>query len=379
MYSNRIPIVYVISSLNTPNAGTEGHLLRLVRSLDRERYEPRLVVLQHSDWVDEFRDPAVPIEVLGFRSFWRPTDWSVIWRLARLMRHHRARIAELYFTDAHFVGTMAAWCAGVPVVLSCRRDLAHQYGLKERLLSRVGNCFVTRFIANSKQVVERIAQVERISCDRFVTILNGIDLQAFDAASGLEPCPEFAEATRGKQVVAILANLRPIKNHSGLLQAARIVVNQRDDVVFAMMGSGELLASLRDQAELLGIGNHVLWLGSVPDPASYLVRSHIGCLPSHSEGASNAILEYMAAGLPVVATQVGGADEAIEDGRTGLLVPPNDPSSLAHALIKLVRDEPLRQTMGWQGRNRMESLFTIDAQIAAYDELYSSLLAADGR
>ncbi|MDA1179290.1 MAG: glycosyltransferase [Planctomycetota bacterium] len=375
-----IPITYVVASMQTSEAGTEGHLLRLIRGLDRSRFSPRLIVLQSSQWLYRVQDDRVPVDCLEFQSFSRLRDWNCLGRLSRHFRQYSTQIVELHFTDAHFLGSLAARQARIPVVISCRRDLGHQHTSKSLLMTRFANPWISRFLANSHLVAERMSQREGVARHRFDVIPNGVDLAAFDLHTQREPSPEFLQATQGKRIVTLLANLRPVKNVQGFLAAAQQVASIIPDVCFVILGQGEQADALRAQAEQLGIARSICWMGSVTNPAAYLAHSHVGCLTSHAEGFSNAIVEYMAAGIPVVATRVGGAEEAIVEGITGHLVDPNDMPRLAQCIANLLQDETRRSTMGRASRQRVEELFTHQIQLAAYQAYYERLLkAADQR
>lgn len=372
-----IPITYVITALHNEQAGTERHLLRLIRNLDRNRFDPRLVVLQHSAWTERAQDPRVPLTVLGLRSLRRPADWACVVRLARLLRRGGTRITELHSIEAHFVGAVASRLAKVPVVISCRRDLGHLHGRKEILQSKLANRFVTRFLANSRQVVERIGNLEGIDRDRFEVIDNGIDLDAFDREMAATPPPSFRRFIRGKKVVSIVANLFSVKNHEVFLRAARGVADQMEDVVFVIAGDGPLRETLERQALELGLDERVLWLGSVSHVAPYLANTDVACLASRAEGSSNALIEYMAARLPVVATRIGAAPDAISDPANGRLVPPGDAESLTRSLIELLAcDTAERQRTGAAARRCVEDRYTLDRQLDAYQRLYLRELAA---
>ena len=366
-----VPISYVTSAIHSEQAGTEGHLLRLIRSMDRTRFAPKLILMQETDWAKSFHDHLVPLETLGFQSWSRPRDWRVISELARRFRKDGTQIVELHSVEAHFVGAMAAHLAKVPVVISCRRNSGHQLGLKERVLSRWGNRYVTQFLANADFVADRISEIEGIDRSRFQVIHNGVSLDRFEPGTHAQVSAEFEQRTQGKRVISIVANLRPVKNYPFFLQAAKLVAQKHSDVVFAVMGEGPLKSELQSLANNLGIEHQVLWLDSVPCPGPYLLRSTIACLSSKSEGFSNAILEYMAASLPVVATNVGGAAEAIVEGTTGYIVPANSPAVMADRLLQLLEmDETDRQQMGRLGRERVENYFTMEGQLRAFQDLY---------
>lgn len=366
-----IRITHVISTIASEHAGTEGHLLRLLRGLDREQFAPRLVVMQRTDWADEFDDPRIPLHVLGFRSFRRPQDWLAISKLSKLFKKDQTQIVELHSPDAHFAGAIAARMANVPVVISCRRNSGYQYSPKVKLQMRLGNRYVTSFMANASIVADEMSRMEGVNRDRYDVINNGIDLVAFDDQAANE-VPGFERMVGGRRVISIAANLRPVKNIGCFLHAAKKVAGKFDDVVFVIMGDGSQKTGLQQQAERLGIADKVIWTGSVPSVAPYVIRSHVACLTSDSEGLSNAIIEYMAAGLPVVATNVGGTSEAIVDGITGFVVPPNDPESLAQRISHVLQmDEAARKQMSQAARLRVEKHFTMQCQLDAHQSLYA--------
>jgi len=368
-----IKVDYIISAVTTGQAGTEGHVFRLVRGLDRSRVTPRIITLQDSPAMQGWNDSTTPLLSLGFTSFKSFSAPRAVFRLARLLRANQTDIAELYFTDAHLIGAVAARLAGTKAVISCRRNLAYQYGRKERLLSRLGNPGVHVFLANSLEVIRHIARVEKLSEDRFRTISNGVDLDTFDAESRFAVSEAVRTRLSGRKCVALLANLRPVKNVQMFLTAAYYVLQEFPETVFLVMGAGPDEESLKRYALELEIGDHVVWAGSAPAPAAYLRHCVLGVLTSNSEGFSNAILEYMAAGLPVVATRVGGASEAIEDSRTGFLIEPGDFASLAGFIQRYLRDDNLRVSHGSAGRAKVEREFTFSAMLGRYYALYEEL------
>ncbi len=375
--SEPINICYVISSITTGQAGSEGHLLRLIRNLDRTRFTPHLVILQETEWTKNFKQSGetdIPLTVLGFESFKKLSSWRAITKLASIFRSQKTKIVELYFTDAHFVGAIAAKLARVPVVISCRRNLGYQYGKKELKLSRLGNLFVTRFIANAKAVANHIASIEGIPRNKFTIIHNGIDLEKFDRAMERKIPTDFAQFIEGKKVVALSANLRPVKNVQGFLIAAYQLIATSSETVIVILGSGPDESSLQSLSAELGIADKVYWAGSVESPALYLAHADVCCLSSDSEGFSNSILEYMAAGKAVVATRVGGAGECIAAGESGFLVGRGDTDSLARYVSKLISDPQMCQSFGAAGRRIVEERFTLEAQMTQYHGLYESVI-----
>jgi glycosyltransferase involved in cell wall biosynthesis len=182
-------------------------------------------------------------------------------------------------------------------------------------------------------------------------------------------------------VLVLVANLIPYKGHADLLRALAMARDRlADDWTLLCVGrddgiGGELAALARD----LGLGRHVRWLGHRDDGPALLAAADIGLLCSHEEGFSNAILEGMAAGLPMVVTDVGGNAEAVLDDDTGLVVPARDPTRLAEAIVALARDPARRQAMGAAGRRRVATKFTRQACVLAYERLYEGMITAPHR
>jgi glycosyltransferase involved in cell wall biosynthesis len=371
--ARRLPVCFLYPVFHHAQAGTERHLLLLIRSLDPSAFDRSLVVLHGSEFLEAWREPHVPLHVLGYRSFFRPQDWTRIASLSRFLRRHRVRVLQMHTPDDQFVGTLAGRWARVPALVACRRNLGYAYTWKQKWQTRLTNRLVTRFVANSTEVMRQISRLEGTDAERFDVIYNGVDLAAFDRELEEPVDAALESALRDRVVVSVVANLRPVKNLPLLLRAARYVAARDDRVRFAVYGQGPDESSLRRMADELGVADRVLWPGSVATVAPYLHRSHIGCLTSDSEGFANAILEYMAASLPVVATRVGGAADAVDHGRTGFLVPAGDAPQIGQRIVQLADDPQLRASMGAAGRQRVEQQFTFARQVAGYQALYRRL------
>ena len=206
---------------------------------------------------------------------------------------------------------------------------------------------------------------------------NGIDLQAFDDAAGDRYETRCVEQWRpGEMVFATVANLIPYKGHVDLLQAFALLADHLTPWRLVLVGQGEtaFTRQLRELSQRLGIAERVDFLGSRADVPRLLMAADAGILASHQEGFPNAILEYMAASLPVIATATGGNFDAVSDNQTGLLVPPAAPQLLAQAAGLLLGDSLLRMRMGQAGRRRVESIFSLDACVDRYEDAYRGLL-----
>jgi glycosyltransferase involved in cell wall biosynthesis len=238
------------------------------------------------------------------------------------------------------------------------------YSLTARDVSllKVGNRFVSRIVANAEAV--RVAAIARegVPERKIQVIYNGIQLPAETATRA---------APAQTPVVGIVANLnRPVKRVDVFIEAAARVRQKAPPAEFWVVGDGDLRHGLELLARELGIADSVRFLGRRPDVHNLLRRFSVGVLSSDSEGLSNSLIEYMAAALPVVATNVGGNAEVVEDGKTGLLVPPGSPGGVAEAIVSILNDPVRGAAMGDAGRARARERFSLEAMFAKTLALY---------
>jgi glycosyltransferase involved in cell wall biosynthesis len=230
-------------------------------------------------------------------------------------------------------------------------------------------------LANSRTVLGQLAE-EGVPRDRLGLIYNGIDVAAYSSLQIKTASRRALHIDDDALVITMVANLIAYKGHRDLLQSLAIVSSQLPaDWVLLCVGRDEGIGSaLRDLQDELGIGKHVRWLGERTDVATLLSLTDIGVLCSHQEGFSNTVLEGMAAGLPMIVTDVGGNKEAVIDGVTGLVVLPGNPEGLGNAISKLAGDPGLRKQMGSAGRERAQQVFPISRCAVSYARLYRGLL-----
>ena len=370
MASDRIRIMYVIGSIGHSRAGTERNLLTIIEHLDRTRFEPFLVSLQDSEYIQQGRFSCDTTCLYLCRMF-TPTMWRKRKQLAQRMRELGIDVVQTFFVEGHLVGGAAAQMAGVQAIVSSRRNLGYNYSLKEELLLKLANRYPRRWLANSQAVADTISRLEAIDRSRFDVIYNGVEIPAPDTAG-------TTAAVTPSQTVIIVANLRPVKAVDTLIRAAAVVVKSIPNVRFAIVGDGPQRTSLSKLAAELSLTGQIDFMGSTSDARSTLRGATIGVLTSTSEGFSNAILEYMCAGLPVVATNIGGNREAVIDGETGFLITPSDHVMLADRLVHLLTDPDESLRLGRAGKERVEAEFSLAAMIRNYQEYYIKLVKQSG-
>lgn len=302
----------------------------------------------------------------------------IAWHLLWFMLRRRPRIVHFVLPAAYLLGAPLAVIARVPIRIMSRRSLnTYQRNGLIRAVERRWHTFMHALLGNSLSVVHELRDHEGVPASKLGLIYNGLDMSRF---AQIEPRDQ-ARAGLGLSpddfVMVTVANLIPYKGHadlfaalgrarSGLPQNWRLLVVGRDD------GIGPELKRLRAE---LGLDDYVDFLGTRNDIARLLAAADVGLLCSHEEGFSNALLEGMAAGLPMIATDVGGNAEAIIDQENGLIVPAKDPARLADAVLHLANDPPLRARLGAAARARVAEKFSLERCVDGYDALYRALLA----
>lgn len=330
-------IAFVIDVIETPTGGTERQLLKLIDNIDHDCYEPWLCCLRSSKWLTDEWDKSKwhVAEIHSFNSF---HGWINILCLALWLRRMNFKVVQTHFRDGSIAGQLAAWLARVPVIIGTRRGRPLYNGVLGRLLFRLLNTIPDRFVANSKFTRDLAVQQEGISPKRFCVVPNALDLEVFPplTAQSRSEARSLIGVDDGLPVVGIVANLNPWKRHDLLFRAVAILAGRGLVLNVVCIGGGEQAPLIR-LTESLGIAHRVTFLGSRRDVPSLLAAFDVGVLCSDFESSSNSVIEYLAAGLPVVCTNVGGLPETVEEGVNGLLVPPDDPTALADSLESILR------------------------------------------
>ncbi|MFM2153953.1 MAG: hypothetical protein RL199_2388 [Pseudomonadota bacterium] len=369
-----VAVTHLVNCLGL--GGTERQLVELMRRIDRDRVRVDLCCLQKTG---EFLEP---LQGLGLDPFEFPLKGSLlrtntlqqVRRLAARLRETGAQLLHAHDFYSNLVGAAAARLAGVPYIVS-RRDLGTWRDGRRTAVLRWVTQSAPHVLCNADAIRVRLVEGEHVPAGRITTVPNGIDLAAFDAAAtrasgDLEPL--FSGTT---PVVTMVANLKhPVKGHGDLLLAAAAVVRAVPDARFLLVGDGELRSDLERRARQLGLAKSAVFAGRRSDVPALLARSRLAVCASHSEGLSNAVMEAMAARLPLVATAVGGNPELVSDGQTGLLVPPRSPEALARRLVDLLHQPHLGRRMGLAGRRHLEETFDASRLGERMTALYEGLL-----
>jgi glycosyltransferase involved in cell wall biosynthesis len=278
-------------------------------------------------------------------------------------------VVQAFFPDSSYFGILTAWLAGVKHRLRTRNNIGHWITPLHRRLGRLLNLFTTATLVNCQAARQAFLESEGGDPESICVLENGVNLERFRDIPPVEALP-----IRTAMHVGCVANLRPIKGLDDLIQAAARLKEQFPQTVFTVAGEGELKEALRGKVDRSGLADRFFFPGGVTDVPRFLAQLDVAVLCSHAEGMSNALLEYMAAGRPIVATTVGAAVELIEHGTHGLLVPPGDASRLADAIGRLMSDRPLAARLGEAARARAIRRFGRAAMVQRFENYYARLI-----
>jgi glycosyltransferase involved in cell wall biosynthesis len=373
-------VLFIIDQL-CALGGAERVLLRTIKGLPRERYSPRVITFKIDESLKIADSINCPLHVFPLRNTYGWTALKVALQIRSLVRSHNVRITHTFHETSDLWGGIVAKLSGCPILISSRRDMGflrerkHTFGY--RLL---GRCFDEVQTVSDEVRRFSIAQ-DALAPRKVVTIYNGIDLPPAPAGDKREFRARFGLEKAGKLVVSV-GHVRKIKGFDVFMRAAARVREVMPEVTFAVAGEVHEPAHLQELTALagkLGLGSGFVFLGDVSDVSSLLHGSDVFCLPSRSEGLSNALLEAMACGLPCVATRVGGNPEVVVEGKTGYIVESEDDESMAASLLKLLRDPEAARGMGVEGRKAVENKFTKQSMIRRLEQSYERLLVSTRR
>jgi L-malate glycosyltransferase len=358
-------VCFVIDRLT--RAGTETQLLALIRHLDREKVRPSLCLLQTDSSSNDLSPDDCPVFELGLKKLFSPRAIAAATRLASFWRKQQTDVVVTYFLDSTYFAVPVARLCGIRHVVRVRNNVGYWLTPLHRQLGRVVGKFCSLTLTNSEDGRHALEANEGLKTDRIRVIENGVDLERF-SVTGL---PDT-----GGQVVRIgaLANLRAVKNIDGLVRSAAVICRADSRAQFNVAGEGEDRPVLESQIRAAGLKNRFTLSGITRDVPGFLAGLDIAVLCSHSESMSNSLLEYMAAGRAIVATDVGSNSRLVRHEREGLIVAPGNDDALVKAIERLLRDATLARRLGTAARERAASEFSRGAMVRRFEEFFSSFV-----
>jgi len=364
--SARDPALFLMTD-SLQVGGTERQFATLAKSLRNGRFQVSLGCLQRKGpFLHELGEISEFPLGGSFLSFQAQRSRLA---LARRLRHEHFAIAHSLDFYSNLMLIPTARLSGVPVVIGSQRQLGDLLTPWQSRLQGLAFRLCDRVVCNS-HAAARLLTNQGLAENKVTVIPNGLPGSAF-----AEVPPSLPRSCNVLRIGLIARMNDRVKNHAGFLRVASQLSRKYPTTEFLLVGDGPLRPELESLATEVGLGSCVKFLGERRDIAGLLAAMDVSVVFSSSESLSNVALESMAAGVPIVATRVGGNPDIVREGETGLLVTPRDEEGLARALEQLMTCESLRVEMGRRGKNLAMSYFTVERVTKQYEQLYSSLLS----
>ncbi len=363
-------VLLVVDQIPKTLGGGERIVLRLAALLPQYGYRVSMLTFSAHPESIALQSAPCPIYLLPLNRTYDLTAFQAALDLRSFLKQHRVQIVQTFFESSDlWAGCITRTMSSAKLIWS-RRDMGilrgHKHSIAYRLMANVPDAVFTV----SEQVRRHCIEVDGIDPDRVQTIYNGLSLSDWDEI-------DRPVKIHGNMTISTVGNIRRIKGHDLFIRAAASIVSQFPEASFNIAGDvlePDYFIELQHLILELKLSDRFHFTGGVTSIREYLKASDVFVLPSRSEGFSNAILEAMAASLPVVATNVGGNAEAVADGVTGFLVPPEDPDALADRISRLLSDPYQAIAMGKAGRETVKERFTSEVMMKQTVDAYRKIL-----
>jgi glycosyltransferase involved in cell wall biosynthesis len=364
-------VLLVLDQFPKTLGGGERIVLNLAALLPKYGYRASILTFSVHPDSTALKSRSCPIYVLPLQRTYDLTALRAAFELRRFLRQQHIQIVQTFFESSDLWAGFVTKTMSKAKLIWSRRDMGilrtHKHHIPYRLMASVPDAV----FAVSEQVRQHCIEVDRIDPTRVQTIYNGLNLADWNTVSRPAKAP-------GELLVTTIGNIRRIKGHDIFIKAAASIVPRFPKVSFSIAGDvlePDYFAELQTLVRDLNLSGHLHFVGGITNLREHLSAADIFILPSRSEGFSNAIVEAMAAALPVVATNVGGNAEAVKDGVSGFVVPSDDPAALSAAIIRLLSDPSLAKAMGEAGKDLVAENFTAEAMMNRIIAAYGNLLA----
>jgi len=377
MQDNRIRVLKFLTNFNV--GGTERQFVQLVQQMDLDRFDLHLgCFARRGGFLPLVESRGIPLGEFSIRRLYSPLTWWRQVQFARYLRWNRFQVVHTYGFYPNLFAVPAARLAGVPVIIASIRDTGEVWAPNKRLVQKAVCKLATCVLANADAVRNQLI-LDGYDERKLTVIRNGVDLPRLDRRERTGPIRQEFGIPENSPIVTVLSRLNELKGIQYFLDALPAVLAGFPNTRFLIVGEGPARAGLEAYSQSKGYGRAAIFTGLRLDVPDILRETSLSVLPSLSEGLSNVLIESMAAGVAVVATHVGGNPEIVDDGITGLLVPPRDAHALAEAMTQLLSNPEAAAHMGSAGRDRIERRFSMGRAVHETQQLYTSLLQSSGR
>jgi len=364
-------VLLVVDQFSKNLGGGERIVLKLAALLPQYGYRASILTFLADPASPALDSPPCPIYVLPLQRTYDRTAFQGAFALRQFLKQQKIQLVQTFFESSDiWAGFVTRLLSDAKLIWS-RRDMGILRTRKHEIAYRLMASLPDAVFAVSDLVRQHCIEEDHIDPDRVETIYNGLDLDNWGASSQ-------SSSSRDRLLITTIGNIRHVKGHDLFIKAAAAVVPRFPDVHFSIAGGvlePAYFEELQTLVRYLNIEDRFHFTGAITDLQQHLSAASIFVLPSRSEGFSNAIVEAMAASLPVIATNVGGNAEAVQNGVTGIVVPPEDPNALAAAITRLLADPAMAKAMGIAGKQRVAEKFTTEVMMQQTTATYRKLLA----
>ena len=376
--NQKIKIVFIMDFIFNITGGTENQIIKILNNLDDNKFEKTLLCLKNTPWLNENSD-NIDCKVLSLNynvnNHLDPKNFLVFIKLVNLIKNINPDIVITFFPTSYMIGVIAAKIAGIKKILSTRRDYGLWLNKKNKIPLKIANFFLSGIITNSELVKELVIKKEKIDFNKINVIYNGITIN--NSPQNTNDLHLFSKKLKipiDKKIIGIVAGLRPMKNHQTLFKAGTILKSKRSDIIYLIVGDGARREELKSLVKQLGLSNNVYFLGWQKNIKKVLNLFNIGINCSGNEGLSNAIMEYMAYGIPCIVSDSGGNTELIKDQINGLVFKTKDEIDLAEKILLLLDNKNLQNQFKSKSKEIINTQFSINTMVTKYEKYFLDLM-----
>lgn len=365
-----INILYIFVTL--PVGGAENHLLTVLKEINRSKYNPVICCIREKGEIgEEIERMGVDIITLSRKS----KSWNIriIMDILKIIHQKNIQLIHAHLYHSNMYGRIAAAISKIPVIIT-EHNVYQKYKIKRRVINWLLAKKTDKIIAVSEAVKRYVVSRDWVDASKIEVIYNGIDVKKFQSFLSKEEARHRIGIPVKCFLIGTIARLTEQKGHIYLIKAIDIIKGSIPNAKLVLVGSGPLESYLKAEVSEKELNDYVIFLGSRRDIPDILKAMDIFVLPSLWEGLGIALLEAMASSIPVIATNVGGVPEIINNDINGLLVPPGDPFSLSQAIFDLYKNEFKRQRLSKNGLETIENKFTSHCMVKKIENLYESVL-----
>ena len=361
-----INILHLIQGLEI--GGLEIMVVSLLERIDRSQYRPSICCYDSLGSLSQgLTEKDIGVHLLRRRP---GIDFLYPFKLARHLKKSKIKILHLHNPTALFYGTLAGKIARTPCIIYTEHGRDFSSSIKVKITNGLLCKIVDRVVVVAEHGKRYLVEHEGVNEKKIIKIYNGIDSQRFGKNYDCKLIRRELGISDVQSVIGIVARLDPIKNHACLIRAMKIVAAKLSEAVLLIIGDGPLRSELESLTVNLGLQDHIKFLGARNNIAELLSVMDVFVLSSLSEGLSLTLIEACAAAKPIVATDVGGNAEIVIHRSNGLLVPSDQPETLANAIAEILNDKGKSKRMGEMGRKKFQEEFTLNAMVKKYEDLY---------